>query len=380
MFYHIFRHRLICIWGDKTSLFWSAAFPIIMATLFGLALGSISSSDSFQEIPVAIVSSDAYQSNQGFREAIAAASTGDDSLFSISVVSESKALAMVDDGAVYGAMRLDSSGEISLFFKSSGLRQTIIESFADTYVQMSSAYRTILTENPRAFASLVSGAVYEQIELQEMNPGSAFPDNVTTYYFALIAMACMYGSFQGLTTVSVAQANQSPVARRNNMAPISKLMIFGASLSAALLVQAASALLLVAYLRWIIGVSFGPRIGYVALTCVAGSLMGVTFGAMISALLKKREGIKVAVVLAVSMTCSFLAGMMFADMKYIVQKNVPILSYINPANLVADAFYALYYYDGLGRYSLNMWLLAAFSALFFLVVHIVMRRQRYESL
>ena len=104
-------------------------------------------------------------------------------------------------------------------------------------------------------------------------------DQITTYFFALIAMACMYGGFQGLTAVAVTQANQSTLAVRNSMAPAPRLTQFAASLCAAALVQFLSILLLLLYLRFAFGVNFGDRGALILLTCLTGSLMGVGLGA-----------------------------------------------------------------------------------------------------
>ena len=37
---------------------------------------------------------------------------------------------------------------------------------------------------------------------------------------------------------------------------------------------------------------------------------------------------------------SFLAGMMGGSMKYVIDKNVPIINKINPAAMITDGFYA----------------------------------------
>ena len=71
---------------------------------------------------------------------------------------------------------------------------------------------------------------------------------------------------------------------------------------------------------------------------------------------------------------------MYAIRSYYVQQYVPVLGYLNPANLIADAFYSLYYYDALGRYFINIALLWAFSAVLCAVTCIVMRRKTYASL
>lgn len=76
----------------------------------------------------------------------------------------------------------------------------------------------------------------------------------------------------------------------------------------------------------------------------------------------------------------FLSGMMGITMKYIVDKNVPILNKINPANMITDGFYSLYYYDTLDRFYFNLGSLLVFSCIMILVSYISLRRQKYDSI
>jgi ABC-2 type transport system permease protein len=67
-------------------------------------------------------------------------------------------------------------------------------------------------------------------------------------------------------------------------------------------------------------------------------------------------------------------------MKYIVEKNVPILSYINPATLITDGLYTLYYYNSHERYFINISLLSVLSILFCFITYLNIRREKYASI
>ncbi|MDD2556643.1 MAG: ABC transporter permease, partial [Syntrophaceticus sp.] len=176
------------------------------------------------------------------------------------------------------------------------------------------------------------------------------------------------------------QADISPLAARINVAPVHKLKTIISSMSASLLIHLTEMLLLLIFLRFVLQVDFGSKIGFVILTTVIGSIAGVTFGALISALVKKSEGIKVAILIGVTMFGSFLAGMMYQNMKYIVAQKIPVLSYLNPVNLLTDAFYCLYYYDTFSRYALNMGILSIFIVIFCVGTYSIIRRRKYASL
>ena len=80
------------------------------------------------------------------------------------------------------------------------------------------------------------------------------------------------------------------------------------------------------------------------------------------------------------MMMSYLAGMMNDKIKYIVSSKMPILSYINPVNLIADSFYSMYYYDTTTKLFINLSILCLLSIIFSVITYLVLRRQKYASL
>ncbi|MFA9381310.1 MAG: ABC transporter permease, partial [Acetanaerobacterium sp.] len=70
MFWHLFSYRLRCSVRTKEMMFWSAAFPLVLATLFGLAFSNLNADEPFSRIPIAVVETHAYQSSEAFRTAL----------------------------------------------------------------------------------------------------------------------------------------------------------------------------------------------------------------------------------------------------------------------------------------------------------------------
>ncbi len=67
-------------------------------------------------------------------------------------------------------------------------------------------------------------------------------------------------------------------------------------------------------------------------------------------------------------------------MKYVIDKNVSILNKINPANMITDGLYSLYYYDTLDRFYFNIISLLIFSAFMIFISYKGLRRQKYDSI
>lgn len=381
MFFHIYITRIKCLVRDRQMLFWTLFFPIMLATLFGLAFSNLSKANLFEKVNIAVVDNAEYKADTALKstlESVSKPKSGETQLFSITYATKEKAEDLLNNSKIAGYIEMNNG--LKVIVKSSGFSQTVLRQFMDNYLQTGSAVKTIIKEKPAAMQTVMKNTGDSKDYLREVSSTGAKPDDTLIYYYALIGMTCLYGGFWGMQEVTAVQANLSPQGARVNLAPVHKLKVFASSICAASSVQFLSVLLLICYLVFVIKVDFGAKIGYILLACAAGSFCGVSMGSMIGAAVKASYNIKIAIEIAVSMLCSFLSGLMVADMKYIVTNALPFMSYINPGNLIVDAFYALYYYSTNTRYFINVGLLFAFTVLFYFVTYLTLRRQRYASI
>lgn len=384
MFLHSYIYRLKCIVRDKQTMFWTFLFPILLATLFNMAFSNLSSAENFSKIKVGIVNNEEYKKSTDFIKAIDSVSgtdksAGKSNLFDVTYTTKEEADKLLLDSKIEGYIYFDNG--IKLFVEKTGINQTIIKSFLDDFKQTSSTVVAILSKNPAAVQNGLLNSISNRTDyLKEVAASSAAPDPAVNYFYALIAMACLYGSFCGLKEINAIQANLSSQGARLNMVPTHKMKVFMASAFAAATVQMANIFILLGYLSLILKINFGTQFGYIALTCLVGTITGVTFGTCVASLITKSEGLKVAILIGVSMIMSFLSGMMYDKMKYIITTKVPVLGYLNPANLITDCFYTLYYYNTHARFFTDIALLCVFSTVFSLITYFAVRRQKYASL
>ena len=94
---------------------------------------------------------------------------------------------------------------------------------------------------------------------------------------------------------------------------------------------------------------------------MTGSFAGLSLGIAIATVLKSNENAKMGILISLTMFFSFLSGMMGITMKYVIDSNIPLLNKINPAAMITDGFYSLYYYDTLDRFYFNIISLLLFS-------------------
>lgn len=378
MFFHIFKNRLKILLRKKSVIFWTMIFPIILATLFHLAFSDIQNDEKLKVIDVAVIKNEQYDNNQTLRTVLESVSKDDDNkLFNIKYVDESEAKQLLENGDIDGYIL--PAEKTSVIVKENGINQTVIKYVIEQTYQYESVATKIYEYNPESLKKVAIDIFFK--ENQYFNDSSSKNmDMMEVEFYTLIGMACLYGGFLGLMVVDETTANLSTKGARTSIAPVHKMKVLLISLLVSFIIQYIEILILIGYLYCILGVSFGGNIGYVCLLSLFGCLAGTSLGLLVGVSSKKSDGIKTGIVLAITMTLSFFAGMMGVYMKYVVQNNAPILAKINPVNMITDGFYSLYYYDTMTRYYNNIISLAIFSAIMITISYIFIRRQKYDSI
>ena len=58
---HLIGYNLKLLLSNRTLVFWTLAFPILLGLLFKGALGDVVNKEAFDTVPVAVVNSQVYQ-------------------------------------------------------------------------------------------------------------------------------------------------------------------------------------------------------------------------------------------------------------------------------------------------------------------------------
>lgn len=384
MFRHLFISNVKMLLRTREVVFWAFLYPLVMAALFHFAFGNLDKADAFSPVSVAIAAQEDITGSPFYTALdsvsdISRESKEGDLFRNVSQVSAAQAKEMLQKGDIQAYFDFKSDQDISLVVGGSGISQTIAKSFVDTYLQMSATVHTLLAENPANAQAILTDIGSRAVYLAEQQDPNRPMSTTVIYFYALLAMTCLMGSTVAVDEVIKIQANMSARAARVNVAPVPKFRMFLCNISAVLLFEILVSLVVVAFLMFALDVDFGPRVGYVALTCALGAVSGVFLGTAISVGFKS-EGLKYGIAIGGTIFASFLSGMMWPGMKYVVQTYLPPLAYLNPANLISDALYSLYYYGSLGRYATNMYILLALSAALCTATCLVLRRQSYASI
>jgi len=379
MFWNIYFKRVLYSMRSKDTLIWTWIFPIMLATLFSVTLSAVDTAGRLHEISIGVIDNEAYREDVSFQSALESISgENDNRLFDIKLLQNiNEADILLEQKEIDGYIFIDNAP--MLVVGGDGLNQTIARSFLDQYLQTKNAVGVVISNKPEAMGDLpvlLNPVNYtEEISLSG-NPVTA----KVNFFYALLAMICLYGGFQGLTTVSLMQANLSSLGARRTMSPAGRFKLVAYDLLGGITVHFSCLLFTLIYIIFILRADFGSKLGLVLLTCLVGSIFGVAFGAMVSVTSKLKEQAKVAILICVTMVCCFLAGLMVSGINYTVAQKAPAAAWLNPAARITDAFYCLYYYDNYDKYFLNIGIILIMTAVMFTVTAVFVRRQRYESI
>ncbi|MCI9585867.1 MAG: ABC transporter permease [Bacilli bacterium] len=390
MFWHNFKYSLKVLFKSKVLIFWTFAFPILMGIFFNLAFSDIENSEKLDVIDIAVVKSDEFDKNIIFKEAFESLSDSDDKLFDIDYTNLDKAKQLLEDDKITGYLVFND--DINIVVSSSGINETILKYVVN---EISSNAEMINTLAANDINNEIEKGNYN-INYEEIYAGAyalvskdtAKLHNISNKnlsytmieYYTLIAMACLYGGILSMYIINYKLANMNSVGKRTAISPVHRGQMLVSSLLASYVVQLICVAILFVFTIFVLNVDYGDNLPMIILLALAGSLAGLSLGVIVATLIKANENAKTGILIAITMLGCFLSGMMGITMKYIVDTNVPLVNMINPASMITDGFYALYYYSTLDRFIFDIVSLLVFSILLIFISYFGLRRQKYDSI
>ena len=356
-------------------MFWALAFPLILATLFYFSFGraglSATGESKWEAVKVCVIDhSPAFSS---FLQ-----SMDGDALNILPSASEKEALQMLDEGTIAG---IYYAGETpSLTVGRNGLNESILTTMLDTYNQNAAIFKKIAETHPENLpAAIQSSQDYRQL-VRETTLGGETLDPSVQYFFALIAYACLSGAFLGVRASFDSQANLTALGARRSVTPTHKLTLILIDMLVLVAIHFANIMILTIYIGNVLGISLGTDYASLLLVNFMGSLIGITMGLAFGSLTKLSLNIKMSLTVVITLLPSFFAGLMFANMKNIIEQHVPFINRINPAAVLSDAYYCMGVYQDMDRFVRCIVTLVIMSILFLSAAFLGIRRERYDSI
>ena len=393
MFLHNFKYSLKTLFRNKTLIFWTFAFPIILGTLFNLAFKDIEKNEMLEIIDIAVVDNSEFENNTYFKESLKVLSdkSNENQLFNIKYTSLEKSKELLDKKKITAYLLFQNS-DVKIVVNSKGINETITRFVVDditsqqemitslTAEQASSYYKTGKTDfdYQKVYKDVINLVNQNSIKLNNISNSNLSYTMIE--YYTLLAMACLYGAMISIFITNKNSANIASAGKRTTISPVHKKTMLLSSFIASYIVQMLGILVIFLYTIFVLKVDYGNNIPLVILLLSLGSLAGLNLGIAIGTLLKANETTKTGILISITMLFSFLSGMMGITMKYVIDTNVPILNLINPAAMITDGFYSLYYYDTLNRFYFNIISLIVFSIIMLAISYQGLRREKYDSI
>ena len=390
MFYQNLKYSLKILLRNKALIFWTFAFPIILGLFFNLAFQNIETQEQLQVIDIAIINSNDYNNNKIVKESLNELTKGKNKLFNIKLTDEKTSKDLLNNNEITGYLTFKED-QVNITVKNSGVEETVLKQVLEQIQSNSKIVNKTIEKEISEQVATNKKINYEQIyqnALSLLNENNIKIKNISNKnlsytmieYYTLIAMACLYGAMLSMFIINYQLPNMNSTGKRISASPINKSKQLISSLLSAYIVQIIGLLLLFLFTIFILKVDYGDNLLYVIITSLCGALSGLSFGVATSTLFKTNENAKTGIIIAITMLFCFLSGMMGITMKYIIDKNIPLLNMINPANMITDALYSLYYYSTFDRFYRDIFSLLIFSCIMILISIKGLRRQKYDNI
>lgn len=334
---------------EKSFLFWTLAYPILMAVFFHLAFGGLMK-DEFEPIKVGISFDNP---DTGILRMI--------DVFRVEEMEEEEAREKLEKGEISGFI----DNETSLLVEKEGTRPTVIKAALDLIRQVK--HSGLPFENFHFRANFVR-------HLQQKEA------SFTVIFYSLIGMVALYGMYNGIQLVYMFQGNLSSLGARIQTTPIHKLQIVVSGFLMGVLLNLISNIFLLLFIRYALGLHLFGDLHRSFLLIVLSNFLGVALGIFISASNKMTDEKKIMIATMTSLFLSALSGMMGPGLKRIFQENFALVNRINPVAVIADNMYRLNFLKDGSAFFEGLLVLGIETLIFLLFSFLFLRREQYDSL
>ena len=372
---HLMKYQVKQTVREVSIMFWALVFPIILGIFFYVSFGNGDMGENMEMLPVAVVETENTDSEEPFLEYL---DHLDGDVIEVKVMKEKKAIKALEEDEVEGIFYAGEEPELTV--AKSEIEQSILKSLLDTYQKNAKMIMTVAEHHPEKLNEAMDELDDWRETTEEVSVGGRTMNPNITYFFALIAYACLSGAFLGVKGCCDSQANLSPLGARQCITPTHKMRMLLSVFLVLFGIHFVNIMVLTAFIRFVLGIDLGGNPGGIILVNLMGSMIGVSAGILLGSVSRLSFGVKMGFTVMVTLVPGFFAGLMFGDMKNILERHAPIVNRLNPAAVLSDSYYCMAVFNDAARMSRNLLTLFLMSAGFVLVAFLVTRRERYDSI
>lgn len=377
---HLIKYDIIAKLRNFNVVFWPLVFPLVLGTFFYFAFGNIEISD-FETIKTAVVK-EGNSPDETFLKYLDGMEKTDNEenqpLIKQTMMTRSKAVKALEDKKVSGIYFVGE--DTSLTVGKTGMEESILQSMLESYQNGKQTLEDVAKNHPEGMAAAVKQLSDYKELVRQVSLGGKSLNSMSQLFYTLISMACLYGCFIGFGAAISIKANLTPLAARKCVTPTHRIKMILSEMLTSFGLHFINLLILLLYLKYILRLEFEGNMPKMLLTMFVGGMIGVSMGIFVGSIGKLGEGAKIGILLAVSMVCSTMAGLMSNTTKYMIEQACPLVNRLNPAALISDAFYCINVYDDPARLFRNLITLTVMCVVLLFMSFLSVRRDRYDSI
>lgn len=381
----LFLTRLKVLLKRKSTLFWVLLFPILLASAEYFAFGKFIKSTPIETISIGLIENQTPELlDTFFKEAKI---EEDKMLYEIIMYQEETSAeeALIDKKIELYVYEANEKIEVVSLSNTTSL--TITNSIITQYKQiektLEKVYEKYLSEgkSPQEVPTEeIVNSLLKEVDYFKNLSTQKNATFYTFYFYSLMAMSCLYAALFGASIINDIRADRSSLGIRISSSVVSKPKLLITYFLASAFLQMISSCILYLYLAYVLRIALGGNVGLILLTLILGGISGITIGMLVGALVKGSEAKSQGIITAITLGLSCLSGLMSVDVKHLVDQYMSFINWINPASLITNSLYALYYYDTYTNYIIYSCILLGISFLAVLGVLFKIRGEKYANL
>lgn len=381
MFLRIFSYKVKELTRQTWLVGWNFLFPLVLATAFYMGFGNIikNDPDTFATVETGYVLE--ITQSEGFEQVLEELSKADDEGFAVISVhtyaSVEEAINDMNSGIISGFFKETEDG-IETIIPVNGYDATVMNEIVREYNNYTDVITQVAQDHPEKLAEAIEMISSDSNYISEYNFGNNTSQYIQ-YFYALLAMTSLFSSWISSNMLEGMCANLSEQGKRVECAPTSKFINISAGILAGLLIQLVSNIIVVVYIQYILKINLGVPLSTMIALCTIGSGLGISSGTLMGSIFKDPR-LLVTVPLCFTMTCSFFSGLMWGQIKQLIQYHCPIINKINPAALFTDAMYVRATYGDTYVFRQDVTIMCIMIIGFLVISALFLRRRRYVSL
>ena len=373
---HLMKYQFLQIVREWSTMFWALFFPIILGGFFYISFGSGNMGEDMEVLKTAVVEEEGETLEKTVFLSFLEELDGD--MIEIEVMEEEEALRALNADEAEGIFY--AGREPGLTVAKSGMEQSILKTLLDTYQKNAEMIKTVVKEHPETIEAAALALEDWKETTEELSVGGRTLDPNISYFFALIAYAALSGMYLGIKECCQSQANLSALGARKSITPTHKLKLILNSFLILTAIQFFNVMVLTGIVQFVFHIDLGGNAGGILLINLLGSMISISLGILIGSISKLSLGMKMGFGALFTLFPGFLAGLMFGNMKNLIEQHCPVINRINPAAVLSDSYYCMAVYNDTARMNRNLLILAAMCVLCMLISFLVIRRERYDSI